>query len=364
MREQELKFNLPKNMEKYLATLSKIYGQEGQRQLQEIIVNSQIRVHEQWSRDNWNGGTYGHALYLTLPEPLFLTCLGQKEEFQNKLKEDLNRISNVQNEFIEEVFFEFDVQDDPESRKNSGVLLFGKRVIPADATKRIWGETGFRLFISHKAEVKKEVAALKKELALFGVSCFVAHMDIAPTKAWQDEIENALASMDAFVAVMTKNFHESDWTDQEVGFAFARGVPIIAVRLGRDPYGFIGRFQALTSSWATCGLDLAKILIKHDRMFAAYVQALREIPNWESGNKLGELLPAIERLSQTQIDEIASAYNETQELRGCYAFNGKNPYLYGDGLLPHLNRLGDREFIFDASGQVKVDIGVDDDLPF
>lgn len=51
-----------------MAVLSRMYEREGQRQLQEIIVNSQTRVHEQWSYDNWNGGAYGHALYIVLPE--------------------------------------------------------------------------------------------------------------------------------------------------------------------------------------------------------------------------------------------------------------------------------------------------------
>ena len=56
-------------------------------------------------------------------------------------------------------------------------------------------------------------------------------------------------AMDAFAALMTEGFHDSDWTDQEVGFALARGVPVIAVKLGRDPYGFLGKFQALRADW-------------------------------------------------------------------------------------------------------------------
>jgi hypothetical protein len=35
----------------------------------------------------------------------------------------------------------------------------------------------------------------------------------------QNEIETALESMDAFVALLTENFHESLWTDQEVGYS-------------------------------------------------------------------------------------------------------------------------------------------------
>lgn len=65
MSEHASNFELPKNIERYLAALSKLYAQDGNRQFQKIIVNAQIRVHEAWSSDNWNGGTYGHALFLT-----------------------------------------------------------------------------------------------------------------------------------------------------------------------------------------------------------------------------------------------------------------------------------------------------------
>src|SRR6516225_1978448 len=110
----------------------------------------------------------------------------------------------------------------------------------SERTQKIWGDDGYRIFLSHKAEVKREAGALKDKLGLFGATCFVAHEDIQPTKAWQDEIENALKSMDAFVALLTKKYHYSKWTDQEVGFAVCRGVPVIAVRFDIDPYGFIG----------------------------------------------------------------------------------------------------------------------------
>ena len=353
MSEEVNNFELPKNIDRYLAAISKLYAQEGKRPLQELIVNATTRVHEEWSRDNWNGGTYGHALYLVLPEPLFLSSVKQKNDIQNQIKEDLNKVHNIPNEFIEEVFLEMEVGEDAEWRKDSGLLLTGKRAIPPDATKRIWGEEGFRLFLSHKSEVKKETAELKDQLCLFGISCFVAHEDIHPTKTWQDEIENALASMDGFIALLTAVFHASDWTDQEVGFAFARGVPIIAVRLGKDPYGFIGKFQGLSSTWPAAAEDIVKILIKNDRMFSAYIQALRKCPSWDSGNTLGKALPGIDALTTQQIDELVDAYNATSELRGSFAFNGSKSRFYGPGLVTYLNRLGSRQFRFSTDGMIE-----------
>ena len=281
-----------------------------------------------------------------------MSAVKQKDELQKQIKEDLNRVHNVQNEFIVEVFLEMEVAEDSEWRKESGLLVAGKRVVQVDATRRIWGDQGFRLFLSHKSEVKKDSAELKDRLSIFGISCFVAHEDIHPTKAWQDEIENALASMDAFVALMTQNFHDSDWTDQEVGFAIARGVPIIAVRLGMDPYGFIGKFQALSSTWLNVAEDLVKVLIKNDRMFSAYVQALRKCTSWDSGNTMAKALPGIEKLSKLQIDDLAAAYNENSELRGSFGFNGKSTKFYGPGLVSHLNLLGARQFTFANSGLI------------
>ncbi len=353
MTGDESKFELPKSIERYLSALSRLYAEEGERLLQEIIVNSQTRVREEWSYDNWNEGTYGHALYLVIPQPLFLSVVRRKVKIQNRIKTDLNRVHNVQNEFIEEVFLEMAFSEDGEWRKESGLLLTGERVVSPDATRRIWGDTGFRLFLCHKTEVKKETAKLKDRLRLFGISCFVAHEDIHPTQAWQDEIENALASMDGFVALMTESFHDSDWTDQEVGFAFARGVPIIAVRFDMNPYGFIGKFQALSGDWETCRKDIVTILIKNDRMFTAYVQALRNCPDWDSGNILAKVLPDIEELSSQQIDALVAAYNETDELRGSFGFNGSSSWRYGTGLIPHLNRLGTRIFSFDSSGIIQ-----------
>jgi hypothetical protein len=54
-------------------------------------------------------------------------------------------------------------------------------------------------------------------------------------------------------------------------------------------------------------------------MFVAYVRAVRGCANWNIGNMLGEVLPEIERLTDTQIDGFVSAFNETPELRSCFA---------------------------------------------
>jgi len=112
------------------------------------------------------------------------------------------------------------------------------------AEPKFWQPRMMRLFITHLAKHKVFAAQIQASLIGYGISSFVAHNDIEPTSEWQNEIELALATCDALVALLHDDFHASHWTDQEIGFAMGRGVPVFSMRLGQAPYGFIGRFQA------------------------------------------------------------------------------------------------------------------------
>jgi hypothetical protein len=229
-----------------------------------------------------------------------------------------------------------------------------RRSVSASSIRRIWGKNGYRVFLSHRSQVRKRTAALKEGLERFGISAFVAHADIHPTKAWQDEIESALSTMDAFVALMTEHFHESEWTDQEVGFAFARDVPMVAVNLGRNPYGFIGKFQSLSCSWATASERIVSVLIKQEGALDAYVEAVGQCPSFDEGNRLAAILPAIDKLSDDQADALVAAYNENHEVFHSFGFNGSKPFRFGKGLLHHLGRTNDRSYREGRTGRIKI----------
>jgi hypothetical protein len=133
---------------------------------------------------------------------------------------------------------------------------------------KCWAPGYSRLFISHLAKHREEAGRLQESLREFGISSFVAHNDIEPTLEWQAEIERALATCDAMVALLREGFHASKWTDQEIGYVMGRDRQVIAVRLGEDPYGFIGRFQGISGSGLTAaalGLEIFNILKKHDK---------------------------------------------------------------------------------------------------
>lgn len=120
-----------------------------------------------------------------------------------------------------------------------------------------WKPGNFRLFLSHLASFKVQTSRLQEALRKFGISSFVAHEDIEPTKEWQSEIESGLKTMDALAAILMPGFQESKWCDQEVGVAIGRDVLIIPIRKGLDPYGFIGKYQGIQGQGKSIG-DVAK----------------------------------------------------------------------------------------------------------
>ncbi len=113
-----------------------------------------------------------------------------------------------------------------------------------------WRDTKLlRLFISHISKDKQIATRLKGALAPLGIAGFVAHEDIHPTLEWQVQIERALHTMDAFLAVLTDGFCNSNWTQQEAGFAYGRGAKVISFKMGaEDPTGFLAKQQALPRS--------------------------------------------------------------------------------------------------------------------
>jgi hypothetical protein len=195
-----------------------------------------------------------------------------------------------------------------------------------------WADNSFRLFVSHLAQFREFAGQLQEELLRIGISAFVAHTDIEPTSEWQTQIELALSTADAMVALLHEGFHLSNWTDQEIGHAMGRGLLVVTVRLGQDPYGFIGRFQALAGSGRAPKIlarELGQVLVRHKqtglrltetlvaRLEAAqsYVDTLAIVPvlastTWGTSALGRRCLDAIEKNSQ-----VSGAYGARAEIQ-------------------------------------------------
>ena len=186
---------------------------------------------------------------------------------------------------------------------------------------KFWITGHFRLFLSHVSSFKVKTAQLQKALRAYGISAFVAHEDIEPTKEWQIEIEKALFSMDALAAILTPGFKESNWTDQELGVAIGRDVLIVPIRKGLDPYGFIAKYQGMQGDGKTIGevADyLFQVLANHpktkSRMADALVEQILVSSEVSDANvKLG-LLRKIGSLPEKHLEKLRENVLENKKL--------------------------------------------------
>jgi nucleoside 2-deoxyribosyltransferase len=188
-----------------------------------------------------------------------------------------------------------------------------------------WRPRMFRLFVSHLASERALAGQLQEALLPYGISAFVAHNDIEPTLEWQSQIEAALATADSLVALLHPKFHESKWTDQEIGFAMGRGLPVFAVRFGQDPYGFIGRFQAFTGGGKTPEA-LARELFdayrknkqSQKRMGEVLVTLFEESNSFANAKRLVGYLEELEVWDTSFVPRIKAAVKSNSQVSGSW----------------------------------------------
>ena len=192
---------------------------------------------------------------------------------------------------------------------------------PPHTAPSFWTSGYFRLFLSHLAEHRKFAGEIQDALLTFGISSFVAHNDIEPTTEWQNEIESALATCDGMLALLHPAFHESNWTDQEIGYGMGRQLLIVAVHLGTEPYGFIGRIQAIQGGGRSAG-DLAQrqfdILRKNPKtrtkMAEAAVEHFGESSSFEIAKERMSLLEKLEYWDESLSKRARSALQDNGQI--------------------------------------------------
>jgi hypothetical protein len=203
-----------------------------------------------------------------------------------------------------------------------------------------WRPGQVRIFLSHAGEHKKFVSEVANELAVLGIHGYVAHEDIEISKQWQTELENALRSMQAFVALVHPEFNSSPWCHQEVGWALGRRVPRFAVRMGADPEGFLGREQWPSAEGRTAKevADIiyqwvAKVPELGQSIIDGLFKALATAGDYISAGAAASRIAALGRLSEEDFqrldhvwwsnDQAYTGILPTKALRPFYEANGR-----------------------------------------
>jgi len=367
------KHYLPSKIATYLKRLLMEYKAAEDRIKTQIINESRAYVIEETDYDNWNGGTYGHDVVLYLPIDAFgLFRLSQQNGIEANICSDLNTLAtNIENEFFHAVRLEIRDEDSPGYQRAIGVT--GRPTINPDSLS-IWKPGLIRTFISHRDAYKKQAKLLADSLEPYGISSFVAHETIEPTKEWRLEIMNGLQTMEIMLAFVTDDFHTSTWTNQEVGFALVRGVPVVSLKVEKnDPPGFIGHEQALRGILHSPDTSASKIhkllgekLGQKDRIQSGLVNAFNESPNWsETTSRFDRMSESIEKLSDAELSSIIDSYSKNDQLHGAAYLNNRS-----DRLRKFLAKTTGSDFII--SGKLIIDAKLqnqnisktEEDIPF
>ncbi|MEP1145471.1 MAG: toll/interleukin-1 receptor domain-containing protein [Henriciella sp.] len=357
---------IPRNMPRYLKRLSVHYKNAEQNNLAQVIENSKFKVVIETHFDNWNGGQDGHDVIFYVPDELMgLIPLDNQWDIQNKLREDLNKAASAaQGEFVHEVHFEY--MDESDRQIAQAPTLDSASKPTVEAQSRLWKPDTIKMFISHRDTSKVKAHDLAEQLENYGISSFVAHDSIEPDEDWQNEIEKALQTMDVLLAFITDDLFDSPWTNQEIGYALARDVPIISIKLERtDPVGFIRNRQAIKGSFSNMAMNAAKIWATITKRFsgkAVYRMAvLKRFASSNSFARAGQAFDAVTKLpdlTQAEMDAIISAYNQNDQISGCYAITDHNRFLN------FINRTSSKSYEH-VKGKVEIALPkTDDDMPF
>ncbi len=297
-------FKFPQKIDSYLVAAYELAKVDGNHLLAEILQSARPEFTLDVWRDELDGCVHYHNLVLNIPVKLFKDVGKGKSEAEQRLQK---LIESVSRDVYTERIHLLSLLPDVKNLEWRGPIKSG-RMVPTETITRIWGTGRYKIFISHLAKEKALASDLKKQLSAFGCASFVAHEDIEPTTEWQGEIEGALHSMDCLVALMTEGFHESNWTDQEVGFALGRNLKVIPVRIGIYPYGFVGKIQAIRwtkSDVKNLGWQVFKRLPFFTTEEDAFIKAVESVDSFDDAVVLAKLLSDLAPLSEAGVKRIA-----------------------------------------------------------
>jgi len=117
------------------------------------------------------------------------------------------------------------------------------------------------VFLSYNSKDKSLASSVKQKLKAHGFGAFLAHQDIEVTKKWREEIQKHLDTCSVLIAIVTKHFDESSWTNQEVGIAIGKGKPVASLIFdnGHLP-GFLEAMQGVKATDDELDKPIAKVV--------------------------------------------------------------------------------------------------------
>lgn len=317
----------------YLKRLDAEYARYDDQILSKIIQNSRVYVNEEMAfqeicEDDFREDLYGHDVFLFLDFATLAEIeIDKQSDYCERIKIDLNSVRSIRNEFINRVYFEIEDESDLKYQESTPVKNYTQ--LDSD-TLSFWKSGEIRLFISHRDKHKQKVKILANELEKYGISAFVAHDTIQPMKIWQEEIMKGLQTMEVMLTFITDDFADSCWTNQEIGFALGRGIPIISLKLqDEDPSGFMSIKQAVRGDLENSLESVSQIyqfiveLIGEERCKSVLIEKFLTSKSWKETKKLFDFMDQrIKNLSNNEAKQIIDGFPNNTQLCDSFYLRG------------------------------------------
>jgi hypothetical protein len=181
-----------------------------------------------------------------------------------------------------------------------------------------------KVFISYSSKDGRLAGILKHLIERYNLNAFLAHEDIQPTAEWRETIIHELKACDIFIPFITKQFSQSDWTDQETGMAIAWDKLIIPLRIDKNPYGFIGKFQALKvyRGYIKASIsEILKVIKEHTKLTEplkeCLISALTNARDFDEVEAVISQLKEFKSFSKKQVNQIIQSAILNNQVRMC-----------------------------------------------
>ncbi|VVB91143.1 TIR domain protein [uncultured archaeon] len=186
------------------------------------------------------------------------------------------------------------------------------------------GIKSLKVFFSYSTNDKAIVGTLKNLLESMGFEVFLAHEDLEPCVEWREEIKENLHNCDIFIPLLTDNFKDSEWTDQETGMAVSADKFIIPIQVDFPPYGFIGKIQSLRKN--EYPIETAKEIVKVIRKRSKFgkdmnnliIHAFMNSKSFDQANDRARLLEDIPDLTPEQIYQLVNSTKKNYIIQKAY----------------------------------------------
>ncbi len=197
-----------------------------------------------------------------------------------------------------------------------------------------------KIFLSHAAEDRITARRLVEGLAEHGFDVFRVDDDLVLKKDGENTVKDLIEKCILFVALLSENFKNSDFTDHEVGIAIACNKKIFPVSLDHvTPYGFmfgLGDSQKIDpkidpDEMSVLARAMRSLLDKDRKAIDRLIEVMRCADSVEDAGMAAYVLFEHTAFSPKQINGVAVAFLENDNISDswmaepiCLAFLNSN----------------------------------------